>query len=362
MNFSVLLRSLSFLLIAVAGSSPAKEQQERLRLIHADVLRRQDVDERVIQSLEGNVEFRQGETSIFCDIARQFITENKYALIGHVRIYDVGQTLLADTVVIYEAERKQVASGHVVSIADQDTTFADRITYFDAEDKLISEGHVRIVKPDDMTELTAGVAVYQRNENYGKVWDSPVWIQFDSLGAEVTRIIADTLEMFRKENRTLASGNVKITQPTVMATCGEAEFWRDDEKIVLLYDPHVEQTNQRIAGDTLQLYLEDSRLRKVIVRGEAVAVSDADSLQKGRWENKLTGQLMVFYFSEQKLHKVVIENQATSLYHVIEGEEYKGANEVSGDRIVIEFENGKARKVVVQSDPDVARGKFLPPN
>ncbi len=210
--------------------------------------------------------------------------------------------------------------------------------------------------------LTGQTAVYLKNVDEAVIWGSPGFVKYDSLGFEATRIDADTLKTFGNGDSTIAQGSVKILQEGVVSKCGRAEYFPNRDKIFLYDEPVIEQKNQQIRGDSIQIFLEDSKLKQVLVARNAVAVSDADTLNKGSLENKLTGQKMNFFFVDNKLNKVEIEQQATSIYHIIEDEKIKGANEVSGDKIIIEFDGDTAKRVLVVSEPDLAAGKFLPPN
>jgi len=338
-----------------------QESGERLRLIHADVLKREIIAGKAHQILRGNVEFQQGKTNIRCELATQVFEQDPSALIGRVKIVDEKRQLYADTVYFYEKQSKQIALGHVTSITESDTTTAERISYFENEDKVVSENNVRISNFKERTIATGGYAEYYRETKYGKILMNPVWTKLDSLGKATMTISGDTMEVFESGKRTLVRGNVKIRQNETDATCGRVEQFKEDKKAVLTKQPLVIHSNQHISGDTLVLYLEDSQLRRAFVTGSALATSEADTLNKGSWVNKLTGQKMNFYFNNKKLDRAVIENQASSLYHVIENKQYKGINEVSGDRIEVYLKDGAVQRVKVTSNPEFSNGKYSPP-
>ncbi len=360
-TFRVISRAFLFLVIAGSAVTGQDKRDEPLRLIHADVLRRETVGSQVLQKLEGNVKFVQGKTTILCDVASQLVVEHEYALIGHVKVFDEEQTLFADTVYIYEELQQEVAIGNVVRLSGDDSTSADRMTFFEGEDRLFSQGHVQIRNVTDRTRLTGGTAEYYRAKDFGVITESPVLFLYDSLNVETTRVSADTMRIFQESKLTTASGNVRITQKDVVATCGFAQFFKQEDRIVMVKTPQVEVETRTISGDSLELFFEDSQINRATVVGHAAVVSDADSLSPGRWQNRSTGNRMLFTFAGEELQRVVIAEQATSLYHVVENREYKGENEISGDEIIIEFSNGEAKQVLVKSDPDVAEGKFSPP-
>lgn len=352
---------LPVVIFVLAASVAGQESGDRLRLIHADVLKRETIAGKAYQKLQGNVEFQQGKTNIKCDLATQIFEQEPAALIGHVQIVDEARQLYADTVYIYQNLKKQIAHGRVVSITESDTTRAHRISYFEKENKVVSEKDVRIANVKDRTVVTGGFAEYFRDQKYGKILVNPMMTKLDSLGKVTMTISGDTMEVFEGGKRVLVSGNVKIQQQETDAACGRVEYFKEEERAVLTEQPVVEHTNQHISGDTLVLYLEDAQLSRAHVIGNAVAASEADTLNKGRWVNKLTGQVMNFYFANKKLKRAVIENQATSLYHVIENKQYKGVNEVTGDRIEVYMNDGAVQRVRVTSAPEFSSGKYSPP-
>jgi len=343
-----------------AGTSVASD--EKLHLLQAESLEREFVGGELIQRIIGDVKFRQGETIISCDRAEQYVNRNEYALLGNVNIYDDKQHLKADSLFIYEKEKLQVARGHVINITEKDTTFADKITYFQNEDKFVSTGDVRIRNIEENSVLSGQKAEYFKESEDAIIWGNPSFVKYDSLNTEATRINADTLKAFESGDSTVAQGNVEILQEDVISECGRAEYFPDKDKIYLYESPVIDQKNQRIQGDSVRIFLEDSKLKRVLVVQNAVATSDADTLNKGNLENKLTGRKMNFFFESNNLNRIEIEQQATSIYHIVEDKKYKGANEVSGDKIIIELEDNEARRIYVVSDPDLAAGKFLPPN
>lgn len=347
----------SILVVMASG----QEAAEKLKLLHADIFRQVEVNGRIVRKLEGHVAFRQGATKIECDLAEQVVGDEKTALVGHVRISDAEQTLEADTVYFFQNKKIQFARGHVKNVTPRDTTTADRMTYFEEQNKLVSEGNVRIANVKEHSVLTGEYAEYFRDREYGLITGTPVLVQKDSLGAETTRILADTMEVDRKKKHTHMKHHVKMFQHELVATCGEADYFRVEKRVDLNLEPVIVQKNRTIKGDSLRLFLENSELKRAEVHGNALVTSEADTLAKGRWVNKLQGQKMTFYFEEKELRRILVEDQATSTYHLIEDDEYKGVNEISGDKIEIFLKDDKASRVLVNSSPDKSAGKYRPP-
>jgi len=350
------------LLAIIIGLIIPVESEESLKLVHADLFRRMQVKREIVQELSGCVKLTQGKTTIECDKAVQRIDAQIYELIGNVSIYDDAKQLYADTVFVFEAEGRQVASGNVVSITKNDSTFADHVTYYQDEDRAICIGNVKIIYPEEKTVITGNKVDNFRQDKIAEVTQSASLIQYDTLGVAQTQIVADTLKVSKDGDETEAMNNVIITKPKIKATCDFAKYSKDLNEIVLTGTPKIKHGMYNIAGDSLKLYLADSKLKEAFVLGNAKTSSPADTLLGGEWENELTGKSMQFFFLAEDLKRIIVEMQATSIYHLIEDDEYKGANKLSGDQIMVEFKESHVDKIIVKSDPDVAAGTYSPPS
>lgn len=351
-------RSLCLTLIAL-GAALAQESGLRFR---ADIFRRQVEEGRLLQIFEGDVVFEQGDMRIDCDKAVEYSGTGEIVFSGDVRIRDSNRLLFADSVYVYDRQKREVARGNVKVITEKDTTTADRMVYYETEDSLVAHGDVRIANVEDNIRLTGEHLRYSRPGDYAIMLENPVLIQLDSLGNETMRIVADTMETFAGGDHFRASGQVKITQPGIEATCQRADFLKAEERTVLVGSPRAWRRNQEISCDTLKIYSQDARLVRAQAVGNAVSTSEADTLNPGRWVNRLSGELITFYFdASEDLERVVVESQATSLYHIVDDNLYRGANEVTGDRIQLLFSDGAVETVQVESDPGSSTGTFKPP-
>ncbi|MFC1888328.1 LptA/OstA family protein [Thermodesulfobacteriota bacterium] len=70
-------------------------------------------------------------------------------------------------------------------------------------------------------------------------------------------------------NRIVATGNVRIDQGERLATAGEAEYDREEGRIILRDEPELVEGVNRIRGDLILLYLFEDRVE---VRGGVNAV------------------------------------------------------------------------------------------
>ena len=255
------------LLLVCTGPLAARDQGDRLRLVHADLLQQKVAGE---LTAVGNVQLQQGKTTIKCDVAT--VHDDVYTLAGSVHIYERERSLTADTVYVYESDKQQVAIGNVRSIREHQVTRADRMTYSDRQNMVLSEGNVVVEDTEDRSFVTGGRGEYWRDQDIGQITVEPVYTQYDSLGEALTTITSDTMEIYQTRDLMTARRNVVLTQKATVATCALAEYYKGDNQIHLTGNPEVKKRNQTIAGDTLNLYIKESEIARVEISGNAVAI------------------------------------------------------------------------------------------
>jgi hypothetical protein len=117
-------------------------------------------------------------------------------------------------------------------------------------------------------------------------------------------------------------------------------------RIVLVGEPIVWHEGNQLTGDSIFIMVQDRRLRSVVVRGHAMAISRADSTRPQRFD-QLSGRFITMMFREGKVHTIDVEQTATSLYYLYDDTTPNGMNISSGNRIIIEFEEGVTSRIRV---------------
>jgi len=334
---------------------------ERLELIHADEFNQKVINGKVIRKLKGDVYFRQGNAHLFCYGATWFIDEERVLLETDVKIDDGEKVLTADFVTYYGKLQQEEAHGNVKIVDSVRTLEADQVVFFEIEDKAVADRNVKIVDTENQFILTGGHSEYFRSNDSVIVTINPVLVQTDSVGAEDLRITGNVMTLTQNGERAWVTDNVIITKDSTEARCGEAEYLRQSNKVILLDNPRVWQKDQHLQGDTIEIYSNNQQIEQVHVLGNAVVISDVDSLVLAGHQDRLSGQKMTIYINQNEIEKIIIEDQATSWYHIIEDDQYKGLNKVMGDKLSLFLSEGEIKRIVIESEPGVSSGVFYPP-
>jgi lipopolysaccharide export system protein LptA len=381
-------------LLFASSLQPARAQQsnssanssDKVVLDHADSLRGMEIDGEPVRDLSGHVHFTHGKTIITCNHAVQYLQSNKIQLSGEVIVYDDSMTLFTNRGVYYSAD-KRAEGFDVVRIIDGKTTiragygeyfsnehkaffrtnvvvqdtssnmYADELTYWRDDQRTIADGHVIIVNRANNITLYG-----EHFENYRQIKYSlltkgqrvvqPSAVETDTSGGERDTLIVlcDTMKSYADSiERLVAIDNVTITRNDLYSQSGGAVFFTKLDSIALRKSPFiwveqsVKETTQ-VSGDSIFVKMKAHKLERLNVRGDAIAISQADSIHRARY-NQMTGDEIIMRFNGKKIQRVDVDRSATMLYYLFDSDKPNGLNKSSGDHGTISFLDGRINDV-----------------
>jgi lipopolysaccharide export system protein LptA len=349
-----------FLLLSVVAAFAQNDARGKLRLVHADSAISFEENGRIIRELIGNVEFAQDSATMTCERAREIPAEKKTIFTGKVHMREGKRWLRADEVLHFEGRNEQRALGNV-SLGDGPNLLrAKFVTYFQKERMAIADSSVILTNRERRLRLTCGHLVYLRAKEYTDATIKPVLVEFDSLYNEALRITGERIELFDGGKRAKVSRQVKITRSNTRAECGEAEYFRDAERLELRVDPVAWQEGDKLKGRRIDLFLTDQKLNRAHVVENAEMTSEIDTVKVGKRLNTLSGKEITMLLKDEKVERAIVEGTATSEYYVIEEGKEKGKVRVQGDKITLFVENQTLKRVIIESDPGSSTGRFWP--
>lgn len=344
-----------------------------------------------VRELTGNVRFRQGNTTVWCDKAVQFINRNEIELNGSVRIVRDTVTLTAKKGRYYGNARKADGEGNVklktphvtlyadfgtyyldeeraffqrnVRVVDSSTIiYAEQLTYFEKDRRSEALLNVRIVNRDDNVTMYGNHLIHSDSTRYSRMTEQPRLIQIDTAdNGEIDTLAVKSVVMESFDDSTkrmIVKDSVAIVRGQLAARCGLLKFFRQEESIQLFDKPIVWYRENQVTGDTIFLTLEKNSLKTVWVKTRAFVLSLSDSLYPKRY-NQLTGRAIWMNFHENKLQQTFVERNAISLYFLFGDSAGNGVNKTSGDAITMQFDDGKPNTIHVTKGIE---GTYFPEN
>ena len=382
---SILL--LAGLLGIVLARLPIAAQEGKRDLVivnHADSLVGLELNGENVKQLIGNVRITHGKTIVTCERAIQFPQSNKVSLQGNVIINDDSMSLHTNSGMYYANEKIAEAFERVTVIEGKSTLLAkygkyyagerkgyfrnevsiedsatrltsNELTYYRDSEKTVAIGNVAILNRANDITVFGGNFENNKRTHYSIMTVNPRAMQLDSAGEGVfdTLLIwGDTLQSYQDSSeKVVASGNVSMRRKAFLGESGIAIFHTKRDSIemkrspVVWYEQSPMETTQ-VTGDSIFVKLEKRKLRRMDVRGNALAVSQADSVRRARY-NQVSGQTLSMLYSENEIERIDIDKTVTMLYYMYDGTDPNGLNKSTGDHGTISFAEKKIDKVKV---------------
>jgi lipopolysaccharide export system protein LptA len=375
---------LALLLVYLAGSACVAQQTKLIELNHADLMKGLVINGAQAREFTGNVHFTQitedgGRVYLWCDRALQYLAANRIELFGHVKIRRDTTTITSDQGKYFGNEKRAEVSSNVrlvrgssvltslygqyyvdekrshfsgnVHLVDTTSSIScNDLTYFESEAKSVAMGNVRVVNLENSATILGDSLVHFETGRYSVVPKNPRLIQIDTSSSGVIDtlvVVSKIMESYQDSlERFVAIDSVKMARGELSASSGKTTFFVKKDLIILQQHPIVWQALNQITGDSIDVGLQNKRLRSVRVWGHAAAISRSDSMYHDRYD-QLTGRELTMYFANDQLDTVFVNNNATSLYYLYDKDKPDGANKSSGDRITINFIQGKIDRIKI---------------
>lgn len=338
--------------------------QSRLELIHADVSRGVVRDNIPMRILEGNVHARQDTLELFCDRATYIESQKLLILESNpesiVELRRSGDTLTAAKITYYEDQRIAIAEKNVHLWRSGQELFTNYLKYFYQTDQSFAQKGVRLIDHQNRVTITARQGEYLPAEDRTYVEERCHLVRVDSAGTDTLHIYARRMEyFFRPERQAVALDSVRIVRDNLTATCDSAIYKLDEERAFLEISPFAAQENNEMVGAQMEMLFEDLEIRKIIVRGNALATSVVDSAA-GK-QNRLTGKEIIMYITDRQLRELWAISNATSNYYLSEVREgvteERGLNVASADTIKVFFKESELDSIDVRGG---SQGVYYP--
>ncbi|HVP35603.1 MAG TPA: putative LPS assembly protein LptD, partial [Terriglobales bacterium] len=318
-------RSIILLLLLSTNLLQAKPQQkpeEPIELLHADLSELRTEKDNIIVNLNGNVHLRHGQADLYSDRAVWYRSAGILVFIGNVKIEDPDQSIKAE-----------------------------RVTYYQNTRRIVADENVELESKKEKAMVLGGHGEYDRNKKYLVFTQSPSLIYNPQAKDSTLTVKADTLEYYVEQKKGTAIRDVHILKGDMEATCGRAELFGQEERIVLTQNPSAKKTDSELSGDEIEILYKNNKVYQIKVTGGAKASHKeiADSLSQRYNESYLAGKTIYFFLGEdEKLKQVKVLNNATSLYFPSAKDTLSQIkNEASGDSLELFFDGSKLNQIVI---------------
>ncbi len=336
----------------------ARQSNDGLQLIHADRHIGQRENGEQLRIFEGNVYFEQDTLQMWCDRAVMHEQKKRIDFVGHVKITDGKHKVWAQRIEYFWDTRQANCYDEVRIRSLQDSLFADYLEYNFKDGRITARKRVFILNREHRVRIWGQFVRYDPQEKTSLVKGQARLMKLDSAAQDTLTIYAHILKYVKSDSQRLAHAydSVWIYQGKLKAACDTATYFMDDETALLQSHPVAWYENSTLRADRMIVYFDSLKLRKIIMEGQAVAKTLADSLSHEY--DILKGKKIYFFIKNKKPQRIMAIDNASSLYFITDSTaQDKGANFATADTIKIFMRQGKLDSIAILGG---ARGTYYP--
>lgn len=225
-------------------------------------------------------------------------------------------------------------------------------------DSLYYDRNLGFGRADGNIQITDTVENMIVNGQHGKIYelkDSAV-VSENSLLTQIFDndslfMHADTFKIFKTasgEENLQAYYGVRIYKSDLQGVCDSIAYSFSDSTIRLFKDPILWSDNNQLTADTINLLLENNKIKSIFLDQSAFIISEVNEKRY----NQIKGKTMQGYFRDSKLRKIMVRgNGQTTYYGQDEKEKFIGVNVAESSNINITLNDDGVEEIVFLKKP-----------
>lgn len=330
-------------------------KKEKIILEHADTLRsRNDVRE-----LIGHVRVRRAATVIHADRALYHPASGIVTLTGNVKMNEPGRRMHSHRVRFNETTGDFEASKNVeMLVGDSLKVTCELARYTEEANTVDLFNNIIIDSFSDNARITGNRGRWEREKDTAVIDQDPRYTLPSQRGnsSDTLRITSELLTFYHSDKSALFTGNVFLKQTEISANADSLFHMPDSNKTRLMGDPVIRREKDEVSGKHVELYYHDEELERMVVNGDAAAVTEAAPGDVRR--NYLSGKDLEMTIVNDSTRQIIVSGDAQGQYHFWDEDDiYHGVNMVVADSIEIFVVSDRTENIALSGR---ANGTFYP--
>lgn len=144
--------------------------------------------------------------------------------------------------------------------------------------------------------------------------------------------------------------HVKIFSDSMQGLCDSISYSQQDSILRMMYDPVVWSRKSQITGDTILLYTDSNKLKKLFVPDKAFVVSQSGP-DRAKLYDQVQGKTLTGYFEDNTITEVIVKPNAEAIqYSKDDNDAYIGVNQASSARMRVLFKDQAIEYIYFEQD------------
>src|SRR3989304_760896 len=309
------------------------------------------------------------------DIGDYYFNEDRAYFQDNVKLYDTATTLTSNALNYYKNQYRAVAIGNVKIIDSENIITADtlehyrgsRITFASNRGKITNNMNNIVIYGDHLEDYA--------QRKYTVINKNPIFIQVDtsytkqldtlytaaeldtaSIAIDTLIIKALVMESYRDTSNIFeARDSVEIVRGTFLSKNDYTIYFKDEDKIVTKkmgeksFQPIIWYENSQITGDSIIIYLRESKIRLVEINNNSF-VHSHHYIYQNRFD-QVSGEKIIIDFVDGAINKTEIFGTVYSIYYLYEEDTPNGLTKSSSQSAEIRFNDNQVSEVRLFGSP-----------
>ncbi len=291
-----------------------RAQQERFRLIHADKLFMNKMENEQILELSGNVHFFYGDTEFRSARALIFDVKKIARLYGNVSVSNDSLSLTADTLAYYRIPELMNMGGKVRAVHKNKTgdyrwIRSDFANYDRKADVLTTWSRVSAYDYQEHAYAWCGYAQWNRSTGYALMLEDP---RLQAGRSDSLYVKADKMEFFDTERKLIATFNVEVYSRDYRANSDFLIYFMEEDKAVFTGEPHFASDYADARAKEFHLFFSERKLS----RAELIDSCRVDFSEEklGEKRNNVKADLISMQFENDQIRQFTAEGSVDYVF------------------------------------------------
>jgi len=305
-----------------------------------------------VKYTDGHVNLKSQNGYYYFDEKRAYFYENVF-------LNDSLSNLSAGKLNYYDDDDMAVAVGNVIVKDTASVIKADSLIHYRNDLKSYAYNNVNIIDPNSNLLISGTYLESDRNSNYSKILGNPLLIKIDTTdsGELDTLVIASRMmEVYSDSTkRMVATDSVKIVRGDISSVNNYTIYYRGEQRLFTLKRendlsaPVLWNENTQLLGDTVNIMLDDNRLKEMLINNNALIVTD-NELYPFRYD-QISGNNIKMLFGKSGLESTEVMGNVLSIYYLYEEDEPNGLLKSSSENAKLVFKDNAVDDVRLYGNP-----------
>jgi lipopolysaccharide export system protein LptA len=145
--------------------------------------------------------------------------------------------------------------------------------------------------------------------------------------------------------------HVRIWSDSLQGRCDSIAYLPHDSVMKMMGKPVAWSRESQITGDTLLLYLDTSRIKRLFVPSNALVVSRTGPA-KAQLYDQVQGKTLTAFFKNNKVDYMIVFPAAESIYYPKDDQgRYLGVSQAEAERMKVYLKDNKIHRILLEQEP-----------